>query len=204
MTLWTFIQEILGLNTDSLSLGNMTCRAAVVYGMLLTLLRLVGDRRFSGQHAAIDVVLSIMLGATLSRAINGSAPFFNTLGVGVVLVGLHWLFAALTFHVRRLEKIIKGHAKPLISEGQINNDKLRHSHITLRDLGAALRLKGHPVDFSQIEHAALETNGKISIKMKENDSSEKIHSSQVNHSTVQVLDISVESGVQTIRIKIDQ
>ena len=80
MALWDVIQNLLGLQASTLTFGHMTCRALVVYAKLLLLLRLIGDRRFSGQHAAIDVVLSIILGATLSRSINGTTPFSPTLG----------------------------------------------------------------------------------------------------------------------------
>jgi uncharacterized membrane protein YcaP (DUF421 family) len=190
MALWNVIQDLLGLQASTLTFGHMTCRAFVVYGELLLLLRLIGDRRFSGQHAAIDVVLSIILGATLSRGINGTTPFFPTLGVGLVLIGIHALLAALTFRSSRIEKLLKGQPLTLVSQGEVNQLAMRRGHITHSDLASALRLKGQSADLSQIDRASLETSGKISLRPRQ--------------TAPQVLDVAVEKGVQTIRIQVEK
>lgn len=187
--MWNTIQAGLGLQAETLSAGQIACRAVVVYGILLALVRLVGDRRSSGKHSAIDVILSIILGATLSRAINGSVHFGGTLLSGVILVGLHWLLAALAFHVPRLEKLLKGRARPLVEDGALNQTALRRSHITHHDLLSTLRLAGQPGDLSQVSQATLETNGDISI---------------ISDRHIQAIEVSVESGVQTIRIQLEQ
>jgi uncharacterized membrane protein YcaP (DUF421 family) len=40
----------------------------VIYIAALVTVRLVGDRRFIGKYAALDVLLTVILGSTLSRA----------------------------------------------------------------------------------------------------------------------------------------
>lgn len=189
MALWNWIQSSLGLQTPDITFGHMALRAIVVYGVLLVLLRIVGNRRFSGQHAAIDVVLSIILGATLSRAINGTAPFFGTLGVGFILIGLHRLLAAVTFQMPAVEKIIKGQPLILMRNGQTNSKTMRRGGISRREIASALRMRGQPVDFSRIAEASLETNGRIGLKTQKD--------------AIRVLEVSVEPGVQTIRIQIE-
>lgn len=197
--MWDTIQAVLGLQTDTLSAGQIASRAVLVYAVLIVLVRLVGDRRFSGKHSAIDVILSIILGATLSRAINGSAPFWGTLGAGLVLVCAHWLAAALAFHFPRLEKFLKGRAMPLISSGDLNESPLRRGHITQRDLKSALRLSGHDVALSQVRQAALETNGDISLQVDP-----QAEQGATRSPVARTLEISVEAGVQTIRIQLEQ
>lgn len=91
-TIETIIDQAIGLNAPQITAWQMGARAVIIYILGLTMVRLVGDRRFIGKHAAFDVLLSIILGATLSRAINGSAPFFPTLFTALVLTGTHWLF----------------------------------------------------------------------------------------------------------------
>jgi hypothetical protein len=100
----------LGLDAIRLTLWQMGLRAAVIYVAALVMVRLVGDRRFIGKYAALDVLLTVILGSTLSRAINGSAPFFDSLGAALVLVGMHWLFSAIAFHFEGLDTLIKGHS----------------------------------------------------------------------------------------------
>lgn len=192
------MDRVLGLSADSLGAGQIACRAVAVYVVLLLLLRIVGDRRFNGRHAAFDIILSIILGATLSRAINGSAPFFGTLLAGVVLVALHWLFSALAFHSSQLEKLIKGQSRWLIKGGELNHQMLRQSHITRNDLLSTLRRSGQPGSLSAVQQAALETNGDISFEVADPNQAEALQ--QQHH----VIEVSVADGVQTIRIQLEE
>jgi hypothetical protein len=105
---WGFTRWALGLEAIRLNLGQMGLRASVIYIAALMTVRLVGDRRFIGKYAALDVLLTVILGSTLSRAINGSAPFFESLGAALVLVGMHWLFSAIAFHFDRFDTLISG------------------------------------------------------------------------------------------------
>ncbi|MDY6781461.1 MAG: DUF421 domain-containing protein [Cyanobacteriota bacterium] len=161
------IHSVLGLDAQKLTFWQMGARAVIVYVAGLAMVRLGGDRRFIGQYAAFDVILSIMLGATLSRAINGSAAFFPTLGAAWVLVGLHWLLSLLSFHFDQLEATIKGRSRVLIQDGQLCQRAMRKSHISRRDLDTALRLKAKLTDPSQVALAYLESSGDISVIPKE-------------------------------------
>lgn len=182
------INELLGLHTDKLSLCQMGARAAVVYVITLAIVRLGGDKRFLGRHAIFDVTLSIILGATLSRAINASAPFFPTLGAGVVLMGIHWLFATVAFHFKSFERLIKGRYIVLINDGKINRKGMKASNMTQEDLRASLRLKAKIDEYRSVKIARLESNGEISVMPQER--------------SPQIVEFDVESGVKTIRISL--
>jgi uncharacterized membrane protein YcaP (DUF421 family) len=112
-----------------------------------------GSRRFAGKYAAIDIILSITLGATLSRGINGSAPFFPTLAAGITLVAMHWLIAALAFHLPPIEPWIKGQAQLLVQDGRINYSALQSAHLTAMDLKTVMRSSGSRADLDQVELA---------------------------------------------------
>jgi uncharacterized membrane protein YcaP (DUF421 family) len=58
----------------------------------------LGHKRSLSRKTPFDAVLLVILAAVLSRAINGSAAFFATLGGGVIRVVIHRLFAYLAFH----------------------------------------------------------------------------------------------------------
>ncbi len=70
MSLNDFTNSALGLDAQQLNIWQMGLRAAVIYIAALIMVRLSGDRRFIGKYAAFDVILSIIFGSTLSRAIN--------------------------------------------------------------------------------------------------------------------------------------
>jgi uncharacterized membrane protein YcaP (DUF421 family) len=182
------INYALGLDAKEVNLWQMGLRAAVIYITGWIMVRVAGDRRFIGKYAAFDVVLSIIFGSTLSRTINGSAPFFPTIGAGFVLVGMHWLFAGISFHFPVIEKLIKGSSRVLIRNGEINYKNMRKSHLSEKDLESSLRSQAKLTDSSQVEIARLESGGDISVLPKEKQP--------------QVIDVDVEEGVKIVRIEL--
>ncbi len=181
------INYALGLDAKELNLWQMGLRAAIIYVSGWIMVRVAGDRRFLGKHAAFDVVLSIIFGSTLSRTINGSAPFFPTIGAGFVLVGMHWLFAGISFHFPAIEKLIKGSSRVLIRDGQLNYKTMQKSHLSQKDLESSLR-QAKLIDTSQVEIARLESSGDISVLPKEKQP--------------HIIEVNVEEGVKTIRIEL--
>ena len=82
---------------NDLAMGQIVLRAIFVFLVWLVIVRLA-DRRLLGKYSAFDVVLAVMLGSILSRAINGSAPLWGTLVAAAVLVVMHWILTFLSFH----------------------------------------------------------------------------------------------------------
>lgn len=156
------INGLLGLDAETLTPWQMSIRAVVVYIVGLAMVR-VGEKRFLGKSSAFDVLLSIIVGSVLSRAINGSAAFFPTLVASIVLVGLHWLFAVIAFRNERFASLIKGNERVLIRDGEIQWHAMRKSHIGERDLLGALRTNGKLSEPREVKEARLERNGDISV-----------------------------------------
>lgn len=182
------IEWLLGLNADQLAVEQVVVRALVVYVAALVMVRL-GEKRFIGKNTAFDVILGIILGSVVSRAITGNAPFFPTLLGGAALVALHWLFSAVAFRFSWFGFLIKGRPKLLIEQGELQTHNLQSSHITQADLLSAVRLQGQTADLSQIETAYFEPNGNISVLATKRESL--------------VIDIQVRDGVQTVRIQLE-
>jgi uncharacterized membrane protein YcaP (DUF421 family) len=82
----------LGVEPRNLTFVQISLRGIIVFLVTLVAVRL-GHERSLSRKTPFDTVLLVILAALLSRAINGSAAFFATLGGGVVLVALHRLFA---------------------------------------------------------------------------------------------------------------
>jgi uncharacterized membrane protein YcaP (DUF421 family) len=169
--IWASIQGALGVDVDvkELTLAQMALRALIIYMAGVALVRL-GKKRFLGKNTAFDVLLAIMLGSLLARAINGSAPFFETLGAAFVLVSLHWLFAAGAFHSERFSRLIEGTARTIIRDGEMQEEVMRKSQITEQDLLEALRSNAHLTDPQEVQVAYLERSGDISIIPRKNES----------------------------------
>jgi len=149
------------VSANDLVIGQIVLRAILVLLVWLVIVRLA-DRRLLGKYSAFDVVLAVMLGSVLSRAINGSAPLWGTLAAAAVLVIMHWVLTFLSFHWHAFGHLVKGLPQTLIVDGKVYEDELRRNLITSYDLGEMLRLQGRIDDPEQAKLATLERNGQIS------------------------------------------
>ena len=182
------LQTALGLGADQLTVPQMLVRTVVVYAFTVLIVRW-GEKRFFGKNTAFDLVLSIILGSVISRAINGGARFFPTLLASAGLVGLHRLLAVLAFRSDRLGDWIKGQTRVLVRDGEVDWNSMEESHLTEHDLLGALRLKGQIGDVSKVKVARLERSGDVSVIPRKGDP--------------RVVDASIEDGVQVIRLVIE-
>jgi uncharacterized membrane protein YcaP (DUF421 family) len=189
-TLWDQLQTLLGLGRDVGDVGavQMALRTIVIYAFSLLIVRL-GSKRFLSEATAFDVVVGIMLGSVMSRAINGSAPFVPTLFAGMVLVGMHWLLGVLAYHASWFGTLVKGSPVLLIKDGNIQREAMRRAGLSKNDLEQALRLRSNQTDLAKIQLAYLERNGGISVLPCKHEP--------------RIVDVSVADGVQTVRIEIE-
>jgi uncharacterized membrane protein YcaP (DUF421 family) len=162
------VERALGahVRAEDLTIPQIALRATLVFLVWLTIVRMA-DRRLLGKYSAFDVVLAVMLGSVLSRAINGSAPLWGTLAAAAILVAMHWVLTFLSFHWHAFGQVVKGLPRTLIVDGKVYEDELRRNFITNHDLCEMLRLQGRIVDPSEAKLATLERNGQISAIPRE-------------------------------------
>jgi uncharacterized membrane protein YcaP (DUF421 family) len=166
-TIKSALDTALGLDLEARDINawQMSLRALVAFGMATALIR-IGNKRFMGQSTAMDVMLGIVYGSIVSRAITGNAAFFPAMAASLTLVAFHWLLAAIAFRSPRLGKMWTGDDQLLVKDGQIHWSAMKKSHITEKDLREAQRRHGKEPDVSKIASAHLERNGEISIISK--------------------------------------
>jgi uncharacterized membrane protein YcaP (DUF421 family) len=147
-----------------LSPGQECARAVLIFFYGLLMLRLSGRRTFA-QMSAVDLILSIIVGSNLSRAMTGGVPFWATLAAVAVLVALHLMLAHAVARSARLSRWIEGHAVVLAEDGVIREAARRRCKISMADLAEALR--AHGLDGLGELHKArklvLEPSGTISV-----------------------------------------
>lgn len=155
------IHDIIG-SDDTIAWWQMVIRAAAIFVVAVVLVRFGGKRIF-GRNTAFDIVLAVMLGSILSRALTANAPFFPTIAAAVALVLLHILLAKLSFRSRRIGYVIKGQETQLVANGEILWDAMRKSGVTAHDLIESLRTTAKHADIGRVHAAFLERSGKISF-----------------------------------------
>ncbi len=161
---YSALNGLLGLERSGheLQFGHMMARTGVVFVVAVGLTRL-GDRRFLTHNAGFDMMVAVVLGSVLSRAINGDARFFPTLAASVLLVLLHHLVAGLAFRSHRISQLVKGEPRLLVRDGVVNEREMQRGKITPEDLEANLRLQGQLSRVEDVAEARLERSGAISV-----------------------------------------
>jgi uncharacterized membrane protein YcaP (DUF421 family) len=184
------IQSFLGVGAgaEHVAAAQTGLRTVLVYALTLALVR-IANKRFLSEATAFDVVVAIMLGSIMSKAVDGSTPLHLALLAGAVLLGMHWVFGVLAFHTDWFGPLVKGERVLLIKDGEIQEEGMRRANVTLADLAQVLRLQTNGTDPSKVRLAYLERNGEISVVPQQDEA--------------RIFDVSVEDGVQTVRIKLD-
>ncbi|MGE5209002.1 MAG: DUF421 domain-containing protein [Alphaproteobacteria bacterium] len=164
---WNSLEVLLGLGVEpkDLTFVQISLRGIIVFLVTLTTMRL-GHKRSLARKTPFDAVLLVILAAVLSRAINGSAAFFATLGGGVVLVMLHRLFAYLAFYSHGFGILVKGKPDVIVHHGECDFAVMRRNHLSIHDLDEDMRLSAHTDDLSRIRAARVERSGDISFIKK--------------------------------------
>ena len=183
-----FLTNLFGLEINHVNFWQMAMRAAFIYVTSLIIMRF-GNKRFLGKSTAFDIVIGIVIGSVFSRAINGTAPLFVTMSAGITLVVLHWLFAVISLNHKGFGKLVKGTTSTIIENYKLDNKEMKKGHVSEDDLREQLRLSVKQKTLDDIKEAYLERDGEISFIKEKNEP--------------KIIDVKVENGVQTVRIKLE-
>ena len=138
----------------------MSIRAMLVLVFGLILLRVLGRRAFSQQNP-LDIIVAIVIGSSLSRALTGNVRFFPTLAAMAVLMLVFWLLDHASARWRWLGKLAKGDPVPLARDHRFDRKAMQLWGITEGDIAEAARGSGQP-GVEAVKDAVLERSGKIS------------------------------------------
>lgn len=163
----TILQSALGLGFEpkQLTFLQVTLRGVFIFIAAIAMVR-TGDKRFFARKSAFDVMLGFILASTLARAVNGSAPFFATIGAGFVLVWLHRLMGATARRWHGFGALIKGNSERVIEDGKLLSHALRKNDLSERDIYEDLRLNAGTNDLGEVKEAWMERNGDLSVVKK--------------------------------------
>jgi uncharacterized membrane protein YcaP (DUF421 family) len=158
------LQTLLGLGIEpkQLTFLQISIRAVIVFVVTIVMVRL-STKRSLAEKTAFDAVLVVILGSMLARAINGSGPFFATLGGGLILVLLHRFFGLTAYYSHAFGILIKGKPAVLVQNGTLQRKNMLWNHISEHDLQEDMRLEAQTEELSSIKVARLERSGDISF-----------------------------------------
>jgi uncharacterized membrane protein YcaP (DUF421 family) len=162
--LWNDLTWAIGAGSDfeNISPVQVIFRTTVIFIVALVLIR-VGKRRFMGDYTAFDILLGFIVGSVMARAVTGAVSLVNMVLIVVVLMGLHWMVATVSFYFPTFENAVENDPRKLIDNGKIDKDALAKSKISDDDLLQALREHGGVEKPEEVKTAFLERDGSITV-----------------------------------------
>ncbi|PAE23562.1 DUF421 domain-containing protein [Bacillus sp. 7894-2] len=134
-------------------------KIASLYLITIMIMRLMGKSTII-QMTPYDLVAIIIVGTVASEPLI-STEYLPTLTALAILVGLHILFSYLTLN-QIGNRFFLGEPTMLIKNGEILEDNLEKSHLSMSQLLSILRSKGYP-KIADVDYAILEPIGEVSI-----------------------------------------
>jgi uncharacterized membrane protein YcaP (DUF421 family) len=167
----------------------LVIKILVIYIITIAIMRLMGKSTIV-QMTPYDLVAIIIVGTVASEPLI-STEFLPTLGALTTLVILHIIFSKLTLW-QWGNRFFLGEPTLLVKNGEIIEDNMEKTMVSIAQLLSILRSKGYP-KISDIDYAILEPIGEISIIPKPENTPV----------TVQHLEISIDDEGLPIAVIID-
>jgi uncharacterized membrane protein YcaP (DUF421 family) len=141
---------------------DIVLRAALAYGFILFLTRVIGRRELSSLQP-FDLVMLVVLGDLIQQGVTQSDYSVTglILAIGTIAV-LQAAVSLLNFHSRRIRPLLEGEPIVIIQDGDVIEKNLRRERLTLSEIQEEARLNSI-ASLNDVRWAVLETNGKISF-----------------------------------------
>lgn len=141
-------------------------RAIIVYLVVIVGIRLMGKRQI-GEMQPSELVVTLMISEAAAIPLQDiDQPVMLGIVAIVTLVFLEVLMSVLSLKFSKLNRLVSGSCRIVIRDGVIDQKEMARLRITLADLLELLRDRD-VYDISTIAYAIIETNGGISVMLKD-------------------------------------
>ena len=166
-------------------------RTILLYLVLIAVVRLMGKRQIGQMEPSEFVVTMLVANLAAIPMQDGGIPLFSGFVPIVTVLGVELVLSALSMKSVRVRKLLCGKPVILIENGNILQQNLKKTRITLDELTGHLREKD-VLDLQTVQYAILETNGNLSVfpYPKEKPASAKEAGVQVRKQTLPITIIS--------------
>jgi uncharacterized membrane protein YcaP (DUF421 family) len=156
-----YVEYLIG-HGEELTVLQMSIRALLIFIVALLLIRISGKRSF-GMRMPLDNVITILLGAILSRAVVGASPFLPTIAASATIVLFHRLLAWLGLYSDFFGKIVKGESELLYKGGAVIEKNMKSCLVTEKDLMESIHTNANLESLEGVKAIYMERDGQISI-----------------------------------------
>ena len=152
--------KIFGEGKD-LNALQMSSRGIVMFFVALILIRISGRRSF-GVRTPLDNIITISLGAIMSRSVVGASDFVPVVVCCLAIVLLHRLFGWLIANSKTFGRVMEGNKIILFEQGGFLDDNLKKGLVCKEDVMQGVRKSALTEDMEEIDRVYMERNGEIS------------------------------------------
>jgi len=156
--------KIFGEGKD-LNALQMSCRGIVIFFVALVLIRISGRRSF-GVRSPLDNIITISLGAIMSRAVVGASDFVPVIVCCFVIVLMHRSIGWLIASYKGFGRFIEGEKILLFKNGSFLKENMKRALVCEEDLMQGVRKSALTEDMEKIDKVFMERNGDISAIRK--------------------------------------
>lgn len=128
-------------------------------------MRLMGKRQLGEMELSEFIVAALIADLAATPLQDIGIPLINGIVPIITLFVLETIIAGISMKSIKLRKIFFGAPEIIIKNGRISEQKMKHNRFTVDELMQELRNNGL-ANASTVEHAILETNGKLNIILK--------------------------------------
>ncbi len=144
---------------------NMLIRGIIIYVTVIFAVRLMGKRQI-GELQPAELVVTILLSQVASMPFESlEIPLLSILSIIFLLIALEILCSVIGMKIKSFRNLIQGNPILIIRDGKLVQSELKNIRYSVEDLLEALRLKDI-FDIGQVQFAYIETNGSISVLLK--------------------------------------
>ena len=137
-------------------------RTIILYSVLILVIRLMGKRQIGQMEASEFVVTMLVANLAAIPMQDGAIPLFSGLVPIITVLGMELVLSALSIKNLSFRKALCGKPIILLENGNISQENLKRTRVTLDELMGLLRQKDI-LDPRQVQYAILETNGNLSV-----------------------------------------
>ncbi len=147
---------------------NIMLRGLIVYITVIVSVRLMGKRQI-GELQPSELVTTFLLSEVASMPLQDKDISLSTCIVLIfMIVGLEVIFSVLAIKSDMFRTVMQGSSVLIIKDGKLLQDKMKNIRYNIDDLLESLRLKD-VFDISKVKYAYVETNGSLSVELKDNE-----------------------------------
>ena len=145
----------------------VTIRTAIIFIVLLIIMRLMGKRQI-GEMQPVELVITLLIAerACIPRADVSIPLLYGIISVVTIFV-LHEIMTLLDLKLKPLKSLISGKPSVVVNKNGIDDYQLKRNNLDVSDLIESLRTAGY-FSLDAVDYALYEANGTFSALPNQN------------------------------------